>query len=91
MSDLATRQAHAAFADLACADPGWLRAEFDALIRAAYGPPPNWPRPPAPPRLPRPGRQASRPGPPGPPARPAAVIRTAPRDRFRQRSPPADG
>ncbi len=62
---LATREADAAFADLICADPQWLRAEFDALISASFGEPPA-PPPPAPPRVP------PRPRTPGPPTRPPA-------------------
>jgi hypothetical protein len=46
--DLATYEAETAFADLTCADPEWLRDEFDALVSASFG------QPPAPP----PGRTA---------------------------------
>ncbi len=59
---LATREADAAFADLICADPQWLDAEFDALISASFSEPPA-PPPPAPPRVP------PRPGTPPPPSR----------------------
>ena len=48
---VSTREADAAFADLICADPQWLDAEFDALIAASFGQPPAQP-PPAPPRVP---------------------------------------
>ncbi len=52
---LSTREADTAFADLICADPQWLDAEFDALIAASFSEPPAS-RPPAPPRFPpRPG------------------------------------
>jgi len=42
---LSTREADAAFADLICADPQLLRAEFDALISASFSEPPAPPRP----------------------------------------------
>ena len=85
--DLSTREADAAFAELICADPQWVRAEFDALISASFGEPPAPPRP-APPRVP------PRPGIPAPPSRrpapgPAAVTSpVAGRGHGRQRSPP---
>ncbi|HEX6527501.1 MAG TPA: hypothetical protein VF070_46930 [Streptosporangiaceae bacterium] len=60
--NLSTREADTAFADLICADPQWLDAEFDALIAAYFSEPPATP-PPAPPRVP------PRPGAPGPPSR----------------------
>ncbi len=63
---LTTREADAAFADLICADPQWLDAEFDALVAACSSEPPG-PPPPAPPRVP------PRPGSTPPPSR-----RTAP-------------
>jgi hypothetical protein len=76
MGELTTREADATFAELICADPQWLRAEFDALITAGFGTPPAWPRPPAPPRvppsalpparLPRPGTAPSPSQPSGP-------------------------
>ncbi|HTX28147.1 MAG TPA: hypothetical protein VME19_14130 [Streptosporangiaceae bacterium] len=85
---LTTREADAAFADMVCADPQWLREEFDALIAASFSEPPP-PPPPAPPRVP------PRPGTPPPPSRrpvpdPAlpASPATGPEHR-RQRSPPA--
>jgi len=59
---LATREADAAFADLICGDPQWLRAEFDALISASFS------GPPAPP-LPAPTRVPPRPGSTPPPSR----------------------
>ena len=40
MGELTTREADATFAELICADPQWLRAEFDALITAGFGAPP---------------------------------------------------
>jgi hypothetical protein len=49
--DLATYEAETAFADLICADPEWLRDEFDALVSASFGQPPA-PPPPAPPQVP---------------------------------------
>ena len=85
---LSTREADAAFADLICADPQWLRAEFDALISASFSEPPAPPRP-APPRVP------PRPGNPCPPSRrpapyPAAITSAATGpEHGRQRSPPA--
>src|SRR5690242_521475 len=52
---LSTRETGESFADLICADPQWLDAEFDALISASFSEPPAPPRP-APPRVPpRPG------------------------------------
>jgi hypothetical protein len=85
---LPVREADMAFADLICADPEWLDAEFDALIGASFGEPPA-PPPPAPPRLPpRPGipRPPSRRARPGPAATPSPA--TGPH-HGRQRSPPA--
>jgi hypothetical protein len=86
---LAAREADAAFADLICGDPQWLRAEFDALISASFS------GPPAPP-LPAPTRVPPRPGSTPPPSRqrapgpPATASRDATRPgRGRQRSPPA--
>ena len=49
--DLATYEAETASADLICADPEWLRDEFDALVSASFGQPPA-PPPPAPPQVP---------------------------------------
>jgi len=86
---LTTREADAAFADLICADPQWLDAEFDALIAASFGRPPA-PPPPAPPRVPpRPGSTPppSRRPAPGPLA--AASRAAAGPAHGRQRSPPA--
>jgi hypothetical protein len=86
---LTTREADAAFADLICADPQWLDAEFDALISASFSEPPAS-SPPAPPRVPpRPG------GTPPPSRRPApgptavAAPAAAGPGHGRQRSPPA--
>jgi hypothetical protein len=84
---LSTREADAAFADMVCADPQWLREEFDALIAASFGEPPA-PPPPAPPRVP------PRPGTPPPPSQrpapgPAATaVPATGQGHGRQRSPP---
>jgi hypothetical protein len=87
--DLATRDTGTAFADVICADPQWLREEFDALIAQAFGRPPLPPRP-APPRVPPCGgprhpldgaRSGAQPA-------PAFPARAWP-GRRRQRSPPA--
>ena len=59
--DLATREANAAFADLICADPQWLREEFDALISASFSQPPAA-APPAPPQVPAAAQAARPPG-----------------------------
>ncbi len=83
-----TRDTDATFTDLICADPQWVREEFDALISASFGEPPT-PPPPAPPRVP------PRPGHPGPPSwrpAPGLVATTFPVAGLahgRQRSPPA--
>ena len=86
---VSTHEADAAFADLICADPQWLDAEFDALIAASFGGPPAQP-PPAPPRVP------PHPGSTPPPSRdPASGPATAASPaaagpgQGRQRSPPA--
>ncbi|HEY1702057.1 MAG TPA: hypothetical protein VGG75_20310 [Trebonia sp.] len=50
--DLLTRATVTEFADLACADPQWLREEFDALVAASFGLPPAAP-PAVPPAAPR--------------------------------------
>jgi hypothetical protein len=82
-----TRETDAAFTDLMCADPQWVREEFDALISASFGEPPATP-PPEPPRVP------PRPGHPCPPSwRPApgpvaATFPVAGPGHGRQRSPP---
>lgn len=89
-----TRETDATFTDLICADPQWVREEFDALISASFDEPPASP-PPEPPRVP------PRPGHPGPPSwRPApgaaavkvpaaAAVPAAGHAHGRQRSPPA--
>jgi hypothetical protein len=85
--NLATREADAAFADLICADPQWLDAEFAALIAASFSEPPTAP-PPAPPRFPPcPGTSPppSRRPAPGPAATGWVVIES---EHGRQRSPP---
>ena len=53
------RGSDADFADLICSDDEWVRAEFDALVRASWRPPVP-PAPPAPP--------ATGPSEPDPPA-----------------------
>src|SRR5204862_514181 len=68
---VSTREADAAFADLICADPQWLDAEFDALIAESFGEPPAQP-PPAPPRVP-PSPGSTPPPSPGPASGPAAA------------------
>jgi len=86
---VSTREADAAFADLICADPQWLDAEFDALIAASFGEPPAQP-PPAPPRVP-PGPGSTPPPSPDPASGPAATASPAAAGpgHGRQRSPPA--
>jgi hypothetical protein len=88
MGELTTREADATFAELICADPQWLRAEFDALITAGFGAPPAWPRLPAPPQVPSDRTPAN----PFPPPRrnitPAPAARAARHAHRRQRSPP---
>ena len=86
---VSTREADAAFADLICADPQWLDAEFDALIAASFGEPPAQP-PPAPPRVP-PSPGSTTPPSPDPASGPAAAASpaTAGPGHRRQRSPPA--
>jgi hypothetical protein len=88
MGELTTREADATFAELICADPQWLRAEFDALITAGFGAPPAWPRPPAPPRVPPRRPPASPFPPPRRNTRPAPAVRVTRREHRRQRSPP---
>jgi hypothetical protein len=85
---LASREADAAFADMICADPQWLRAEFDALISASFGQPPV--PPPAPPSVPphrRPPYPSSGPWPGRFPVVPA--FPHAAGGHRRQRSPPS--
>jgi hypothetical protein len=87
--DLATRAADTEFADLICADPQWLREEFDALIAASFSRPPALP-PPAPPQVPP--RREPRYPPSGPWAGQPPQCRTGPHIEHRhnrQRSPPA--
>jgi hypothetical protein len=86
---LSTRETDAAFADLICADPQWVDAEFDALIAACFSEPPA-PPPTAPPRVP------PRPGSTPPPSRcgrsPGPAVTAVPANGLghgRQRSPPA--
>lgn len=87
--DLVTREADAAFAELICADPQWLREEFDALIAASFGQPPAAP-PPAPPWVSPPHSGAGRPGQLPLQADPTACpFPAALRGHCRQRSPPA--
>ena len=82
MPDRITRAADG-FAELVLADPAWVRAEFDAIVSANFGPPP----PPVPAARRRPGR-------PRPP-RVAGVPRRRPGGRLlaakcprRERAPP---
>jgi hypothetical protein len=79
-----------AFVDLLCQDEDLVRAEFDAIIAAA------WPVPPMPPALPappgsdeRPPRWPIRPGWTDLSARTARLLAPPPRWRGRQRSPPS--
>jgi hypothetical protein len=44
VDDLATHEADTTFAELICAGPDWLRAEFSALVPAGFGVPPAPPR-----------------------------------------------
>src|SRR4051794_21698603 len=86
-SDTVSRDA---FIDLLCQDEELVRAEFDAIIAAAWPSPPAPPAPPAPPgsddrRQGRPCR-TGRPEPSGRTAPPPATSR---RRRGRQRSPPS--
>ena len=78
--------ANSGFAELVCADPAWLRAEFDAIIAANFPSPPPGPTPPRPgsagPR--RPGRT---PTVDAGAHRPTGVVLTV-AGRRRQRSPP---
>ncbi|HEX6470424.1 MAG TPA: hypothetical protein VF069_15110 [Streptosporangiaceae bacterium] len=86
----ATRRVHETFAELICADPDLLDAEFEALVAAAYGAPPGWPSPPAPPFVPpldAPGDHPA--GPAGPvAARSRGLPPVAGTAERRQRSPP---
>jgi hypothetical protein len=86
--DLTTRDADTAFAELICADPQWLREEFDALIAASFGQPPAA-RPPAPPRVP-PSRGHVGPSSQHQPRQhlPAVPGRVTTQEHRRQRSPP---
>ncbi|MCP2244539.1 hypothetical protein [Lentzea aerocolonigenes] len=71
------RTSERAFADLVCADPAWVSAEFEAIIDANFGTTPR----------PRPHSRAGVAGFPEP-----AVLRGVRRAGFarsRQRSPPA--
>jgi hypothetical protein len=82
------------FADLVCAEPAWVRAEFDAIIAANFGTGTEQPEVP-PCRPPRPARdRRARPDGAGrwldPPAwaRRGDLARTARRAGARERSPP---
>ncbi|KDN22958.1 hypothetical protein [Amycolatopsis rifamycinica] len=82
MPDRITRAAAAdGFAELVLADPAWVRAEFDAIVAANFGPPP----PPAP------AARRGRPRPPGavgaPRRRPGVRLLAAKCPR-RERAPP---
>ncbi|EHR48440.1 hypothetical protein SacmaDRAFT_0124 [Saccharomonospora marina XMU15] len=83
----------ARFADLICAEPGWVRAEFDAIVAANFGssatrplPPRDQPPGPAPARHHR-GDETSRCDPPSR-AVSGDLARTARRVGARERSPP---
>jgi hypothetical protein len=84
---LTTRGVNTAFADMICADPQWLDAEFDALIAASFGQPPGSPPPALPPVPPVPGTPAPRPQPPET-GQVAAAFAAAAEGHGRQRSPP---
>jgi len=87
--ELTTHEAEARFAELICADPQWLRAEFSALVSASFGAPPAWPRPPAPPRVPPRRPATGRAVRPRRDTRPAQLTsRIRPAGLRRQRSPP---
>jgi hypothetical protein len=88
MGELTTREADATFAELICADPQWLRAEFDTLITAGFGAPPAWPHPPAPPQVPPEHTPANPFPPPRRDTRAAPPVRATLRGHRRQRSPP---
>ena len=45
MDQRTTHEAGGTFAELICADPQWLDAEFSALMTANFTAPPAWPRP----------------------------------------------
>ncbi|WP_116206521.1 hypothetical protein [Amycolatopsis circi] len=78
MSDTISRRDATAgeFAELICADPAWLRAEFEAIVATSFG---EAPLPGDEPR-PRSGGRAERPV-------PTSVWRAWPTER-RERSPP---
>jgi hypothetical protein len=87
----ATPQVRAKFAELICADPDWLAAEFESLVAASYGAPPAWPSPPAPPHVPPPGAPSQRRPTfqePGLPSSTAPLPRARTTERH-QRSPPS--
>jgi hypothetical protein len=86
---MATPATSAGFADLICADPEWVQAEFDALIAAAFGGPPAGHTPPAPPHVPAADRSPRYPLPPRPRILPPVTVTRGARDvQRRQRSPP---
>jgi len=77
-----------AFAELVCADPAWLHAEFEAIVSAGFGTPPS------PPPAPR-HRAGGNPPRPAPASRAAVATPrpsrlTAAPAALRQRSPPPD-
>jgi len=84
MPDKTARSAAAdGFAELVLADPAWVRAEFDAIVAANFGPPP----PPVPaarrrPGLPRPAAAV------GTPQRRPGVRLLAGKCPRRERAPP---
>ncbi len=82
MPDRSTRAADG-FAELVLADPAWVRAEFDAIVAANFGPPP----------LPVPAGRRRREGPRPPavlgvPRRHPGVRLLAARAPRRERAPP---
>lgn len=86
---LAIREADTTFAELICADPQWLREEFDDLISASFGSPPEPPLP-APPRVPPRDHPWTPPsGPRTGPLMAADASARAALSHRRQRSPPA--
>jgi hypothetical protein len=84
--DLLTRETVTAFTDLVCADPQWLRDEFDALVAASFGRPPAVP-PAAPPAVPHRQRRHPPAG-RGRDRLPARRTRWFREHGHRQRSPP---
>ncbi|HET6706431.1 hypothetical protein [Amycolatopsis sp.] len=85
MPDEITRTADG-FAELVLADPAWVRAEFDAIVAANFGPPP--------PPVPAARRRRGVPRPPavdGVPRRRPGVRLLAAKCPRRERAPPCSG